>query len=173
MSSYPTSVKTFTTKQNGSGNTIFAAHINDLQDEVAAIEAGLLQGTAPLASSNSTVANLSVLGNSTITGALGVGGSASLVTLSVSGGSTLGAESYLKRAGTGNFLNFVGDTILRGGFFQESGALGLEFTLEASADMTAPGTNGARIYTRDNGAGKTQLCVRFQSGAVQVLATEP
>ena len=36
----------------------------------------------------------------------------------------------------------------------------------------APG-NGARLYARDNGGGKTQLVVIFQSGAVQVLATEP
>jgi hypothetical protein len=43
-------------------------------------------------------------------------------------------------------------------------------------ERAAPGvafTNGARIYARDNGAGKTQLVVIFQSGAVQVLATEP
>jgi hypothetical protein len=171
--SYPTSVKTFTTKQNGAGNTIFAAHVNDIQDEVVAIESGLTQGTAPLASSNSTVANLSVLGNSTVAGALGVGGAASLTTVSVSGGSTFATLINSARTGTGNFLNFVGDTVLRGGFFQENAALGLEFTLEASADMTAPGTNGARLYTKDNGGGKTQLVVRFASGAVQVLATEP
>lgn len=33
--------------------------------------------------------------------------------------------------------------------------------------------NGARIFARDNGSGKTQLCVRFATGTVQVLATEP
>lgn len=41
------------------------------------------------------------------------------------------------------------------------------------ADPGAAPTNKARIYARDNGAGKTQLCVQFQSGAVQVIATEP
>ena len=44
------------------------------------------------------------------------------------------------------------------------------------AEIAAPGvsaTNGARIYAVDNGAGKTQLVVIFQSGAAQVLATEP
>jgi hypothetical protein len=40
-------------------------------------------------------------------------------------------------------------------------------------DPAAPGSNQAVIYTRDNGSGKTQLCVRFNTGAVQVLATEP
>lgn len=44
--------------------------------------------------------------------------------------------------------------------------------LEVS-DPGAATTNGARVFARDNGSGKTQLVVRFQSGAVQVLATEP
>jgi hypothetical protein len=42
--SYPTSAKTFTTKSDGPGNTILAAHINDLQLEVTAIETDLLAG---------------------------------------------------------------------------------------------------------------------------------
>jgi hypothetical protein len=33
--------------------------------------------------------------------------------------------------------------------------------------------NTARLFAKDNGSGKTQLCVRFPTGAVQVLATEP
>lgn len=37
----------------------------------------------------------------------------------------------------------------------------------------APGGNHARIFARDNGSGKTQLCVIFPTGAVQVLATQP
>ena len=44
---------------------------------------------------------------------------------------------------------------------------------ELAADPAAPATNAARLYLRDNGAGKTQLCVRFATGAVQVIATEP
>jgi hypothetical protein len=38
---------------------------------------------------------------------------------------------------------------------------------------TAPGSSRARIFLRDNGSAKTELCVRFHSGAVQVLATQP
>jgi hypothetical protein len=49
---------------------------------------------------------------------------------------------------------------------------GLEFA-EASADLAAPAANGARLYTRDNGSGKTQLVVRFNTGQVVVLATQP
>lgn len=37
----------------------------------------------------------------------------------------------------------------------------------------APGADKARLFVRDNGAGKTQICVRFPSGAIQVLSTEP
>ena len=52
------------------------------------------------------------------------------------------------------------------------GAHHVELT-EIAADPVAPAVNAARWYTKDNGAGKTQLCVRFNTGAVQVLATEP
>lgn len=40
--SYPTAVKSFTSKSNG--DTIQATHINDIQDEITAIEQGLLNG---------------------------------------------------------------------------------------------------------------------------------
>lgn len=40
-------------------------------------------------------------------------------------------------------------------------------------DAPAPGDNVARLYVRDNGAGKEELIVRFSTGAVAVLATEP
>jgi hypothetical protein len=40
-------------------------------------------------------------------------------------------------------------------------------------DPAAPAANRGRLYFRDNGGGKTQLAVRFPTGAVQVLATEP
>ena len=42
-------------------------------------------------------------------------------------------------------------------------------------EMSAPGVapaNGARLYVKDNGSGKTQLVVIFQSGSEIVLATE-
>jgi len=42
MASYPTSVKTFTTRN--AGDVIQPSHVNDLQDEVNAVEAGLLTG---------------------------------------------------------------------------------------------------------------------------------
>jgi hypothetical protein len=38
---------------------------------------------------------------------------------------------------------------------------------------SAPAANKARLFVRDNGSGKTQFCVRFPTGAVQVIKTEP
>src|SRR5688572_16415632 len=42
--SYPSSAKVFSTKSDGAGNTILAAHINDVQLEVTAIENDLING---------------------------------------------------------------------------------------------------------------------------------
>lgn len=68
---YPTSVPSFTNKN--AGDVIQPAHVNDLQTEVSAVETGLLNGlshpliaSAGFTSSNSTVANLNVTGQSTI-----------------------------------------------------------------------------------------------------------
>jgi hypothetical protein len=64
LAQYPGAVKTFTTKN--AGDTIQPSHLNDLQDEVNAIEDGLLNGTAPIASSRIT-APASQITNSTVT----------------------------------------------------------------------------------------------------------
>lgn len=45
--------------------------------------------------------------------------------------------------------------------------------LDERSDPSAPSSNKGRLYLKDNGSGKTQLCIRFASGAVQVIATEP
>ena len=64
MASYPDSVKSFTTKN--SGDVIQAAHVNDIQSEVNAIESGLLNGTARLQSSVTQMVSLRVTGGSTL-----------------------------------------------------------------------------------------------------------
>ena len=64
MASFPGSVKSFASRSNG--QSIDASHVNDLQDEVNALEDGYLNGTARLNSSNSTCTNLSVGGGSTL-----------------------------------------------------------------------------------------------------------
>jgi hypothetical protein len=44
---------------------------------------------------------------------------------------------------------------------------------EWGSDPLAPAADRVRLFARDNGSGKTQLCARFATGAVQVIATEP
>jgi len=65
MADFPTTVFAPATRSNG--QTIDASHVNNLQAEVTAIEDGYLNATAPLNSSGSTVATLSVSGGSTFT----------------------------------------------------------------------------------------------------------
>ncbi len=43
---YPAATKSFSTKTDGPSSTIFASHVNDLQDEVVAVENGLRTGIA-------------------------------------------------------------------------------------------------------------------------------
>lgn len=38
---------------------------------------------------------------------------------------------------------------------------------------SAPAANRGRLFVRDNGSGKSQLCIIFSSGAIQVIATQP
>jgi hypothetical protein len=49
----------------------------------------------------------------------------------------------------------------------------LNFAAPEIADPAAPAPDSGVMYYRDNGAGKTQLVVRFPTGAIQVIATEP
>ena len=71
MASFPGSVKSFATRS--AGQTIQPAHVNDLQDEVNAIEDGYINGTAHLNSSHSTLAALSVTGGSTLASTITIG----------------------------------------------------------------------------------------------------
>jgi len=45
--------------------------------------------------------------------------------------------------------------------------------MQEQSDPLAPGANTGRRYMRDNGAGKTEYVVRFPTGAIQVIATQP
>lgn len=51
------------------------------------------------------------------------------------------------------------------------GNYGVQY-FETTAPTNGP-ANTARLFVRDNGSGKTQLCVIFPTGAVQVISTEP
>ncbi len=59
-----------------------------------------------------------------------------------------------------------------GGFFAGAVYTTKWYELGEVATPPAPAVNKARLFVRDNGAGKTQLCVRFSTGTVKVLATE-
>jgi hypothetical protein len=146
--SYPTSAKSFTTKN--AGDTIQPAHINDLQDEVAAIEAGLLGGVSPLTSSNviaanlsvgggSTLATLQVSGNSTITGTLTV---ATIISTSITGA---GVTSYV-RAYAGSPAEFgTASTYTRLALDQEVTDLLSEW--DSTAYLFTPQSSGYYLVT--------------------------
>ena len=100
MPSFPGSVKSFASRS--AGQAIGSAHINDLQDEVTAIEDGLRNGTAPLNSSNSTLASLNITGAFTVNGAPVLGGG-NLLTKSTNYtvSSTDGSDVIIEFNGTG------------------------------------------------------------------------
>lgn len=45
--------------------------------------------------------------------------------------------------------------------------------LSEMSEPDAGAADTARLFLQDNGSGKTQICVRFSSGATQVLSTQP
>lgn len=75
--------------------------------------------------------------------------------------------------GTNSFYNFNWIGVNRGRFEEENSGMGIIFTTESSSDHSAPTANQCVLYTKDNGGGKTQLVARFNTGAVQVVATQP
>jgi hypothetical protein len=64
------------------------------------------------------------------------------------------------------------DTIM---YRAAAGIVGVGNLLELGevAAPSAPAANKGRLFLRDNGSGKTQLCIIFNTGAVQVIATQP
>lgn len=116
--SFPTSAKTFTTKSDGAGNTILAAHINDLQAEVTAIEQCLL-GT--------TSFNLVVGGTTTLTGALAANGGITVDSTAFTVADTTGVVT----GGTYNgqtinaAANFTGTITAAGNITSSAGLLGM------------------------------------------------
>lgn len=69
---------------------------------------------------------------------------------------------------TGIDIDETGDVNITG-----NGALAGYMDISEIAAASTPASNTARLYTRDNGAGKTQLVVQFPTGAVQIITTEP
>ena len=160
MPSYPDSVKTFTSKT--SGQNIDPAHVNDLQDEVNAIEAGLLNGTARLNSSGSTLARLQVTGgstfagglqssNSTITGGLNSSNS-TLANLSVTGGSTFASGLQSSNSTISGGLNSSNSTLAN---LSVTGGSTLGTLQGGASTVTSLSVSGGSTVTTLQAAGST------------------
>lgn len=137
--SYPGAVKVFTSRN--AGDVLQPSHINDLQDEVAAIEAGITQGTAALNSSNSTVRALSVTGNSTIGGNLVVTGSLTAGSFALTGVQTNDVQPRCKvtKGSTQSVANITWTALTFDGEDYDVGAL------------HSTGSNPSRITTVSSG----------------------
>lgn len=166
MASYPGAVKTFTSKSDGAGNRIFAAHINDLQDEVTAIEDGLLNGTAPINSSRITAASVSVAGNSTVAANFSVGGAASVLGSVVIGGGLAVTSGS----------SFSGDVTLNAAVI-EPGARSTALSTGDNHNIVASGVRFIYMTTNSSGstvtgfagAGSGHLVSIFNAGPSAVL----
>jgi hypothetical protein len=86
------------------------------------------------------------------------------------GGGGSAVDTYWQRSGAGQFTTGAG-VLLAHVATRGTGGNGFVEVNEQTSDAAAT-SNAARLFARDSG-GKTQLCVRFGTGAVQVLSTEP
>jgi hypothetical protein len=87
-------------------------------------------------------------------------------------GLNISGDSYMLRTAAATFGFGSGLSLLFGTPDGTLRASALQGTEKAS-DPAAPAANTGILYFRDNGSGKTQLCVRFATGAIQVVATQP
>ena len=132
-----------------------------------------LQGRVVMASHVSAVLSGDPIGAAVrLAGAMAAGRGAISTQVQESGLMMGGGDTYMLRTAAARVGFGTGLGLLLGSPDAQIDAryVGLN---EASADPSAPAANGAVLYTKDNGAGKTQLCVRFATGAVQVIATQP
>ena len=78
---------------------------------------------------------------------------------------------YLVTAGARAIkINATGEVSLPESYLDMTGNF-IEFS--DIADPDAPSDTYARLYAQESGGGKAQIVVRFNTGAVQVIATEP
>ncbi len=95
-------------------------------------------------------------------------------TIYIAGAPTAGASNYALLVASGlthlaGSLTVTGVTTFPSFTISTTGYVeGIEVS-----EPAAPSANQGRIFFKDNGAGKTQLCVKFATGAVQCFATEP
>lgn len=181
--SFPNAVKTFTSRS--AGQTIAASHINDLQDEVNAIESGYLNGTAPITASNATVNRITVsslCAVSSLSVAAGASMSSLLVTgnIDVAGNSTF--QSNLTVGGSlgvntgANFngqvqFNGIQTSTMGGGNFDDfvvaSTVFHLRITCSTASTLSGiSGGGGVRRMLLLTNVGTAQLTLLHASGSL-------
>jgi hypothetical protein len=80
---------------------------------------------------------------------------------------------YRDDQGTPSGLGVYGKTSTGyGGFFADKVYTTKWYELTEISTPANPVANRARLFLKDNGLGKTQLCVKFAYGTVKVLAAE-
>lgn len=188
MASFPTSAKSFAARSNG--QTIDAAHVGDLQDEVNAIEDGYLNGSARLNSSGSTMVSLSVTGGSTFSSRVTFhalpyvmpssgGSTGEVLTIVSTSGSTMGLEWRASVAAVPDAALLKTDTeaiAIAGG--STAPILWTKEDFLTNSSMHSTGTNPARVIPQSTGiysfafqfggesnnAGAFQLLIEDSSG---------
>jgi hypothetical protein len=82
---------------------------------------------------------------------------------------------YTNAFGTNSVALIANGPSILNGSLAMNGQLSTSFPVVLTEANTppAPTANRLVLFARDNGSGATQLCVRFATGDVQVLATEP
>lgn len=83
---------------------------------------------------------------------------------------------FVGNAHAGNGTPFVDTAGAKSMQFDHAGSLKIADRGMVMTEQTAPAAPAAdqgHLFVRDNGAGKTQLCIIFNTGAIQVIATQP
>jgi hypothetical protein len=142
--------------------------ITDVVDFASGVKCGIFGGIVSKGNVKIGDANCAIINQYSVAGATletTVGGTgAVLINSRPAGGYTLN--------GAYPIVMDLDQLIATSGIFYEAYLTNFLEGIE-TADPAAPAANKGRLYFRDNGAGKTQLCARFPTGAVQVVATEP
>jgi hypothetical protein len=151
MADFPTTPHTFTNFANGA--TTDAAQVTDIYAEVEAIEDGYLNATARLNSSNSTLANLSVPGGSTLNTL--TAGASTLATLQVTGNSTLTGNVTITGTLTAPALAPTNYAIVTGSTSQfangSSGSVSWPTQSAVASSVHSTGTNPDRFFPQSTG----------------------
>lgn len=158
MPSFPGSV--FAPANRANGQTIDASHMNGVQDEIVAIEDGYRNATAPLNSSNSTMANLSVSAGSTftsvnVTGRFQVNGGC---TIASTGGAIFDVRPFMPPPEMA-LLN-IGSTLAVTG--TTAAISWITETLVTNSSMHSTGTNPSRVIPQSTGVYAITAQIAFE-----------